>query len=117
MEGRARSGGSFRPDSAPMAGDDPLDGGKADARSLELGAGVKALEDAEELVDLGHVEAHSVVPHEIAPLPVPLFAPELYSGRRLLAGELPGVLEEILDRDLQQPGIAASSQALPDSKI
>ena len=63
-EGRALAGPAFGPDAAAVAGDHALHGGEADARALELGGVVQALEGAEELVGVGHVEARAVVADE-----------------------------------------------------
>ena len=48
-----------------MAMDDTLDHGQPDAGSLQFGIAVHALEDAEQLVGVTHVEADAVVADEI----------------------------------------------------
>src|SRR4051812_48071563 len=52
------------PNSATMLVDDPLNRRQADARPFEFFAPVQALEDAEQLAGVLHVEPHSVVPNE-----------------------------------------------------
>src|SRR3546814_3089099 len=49
------------PDAAVMARDDTLDAGQADAGAGELGRCMQALEHAEQLVRIGHVEPGAVV--------------------------------------------------------
>src|SRR6185312_4088308 len=64
-ERRADVGSRFRPDLAPVAVDDALDDREPDAGAFELFRAVKALEDAEQLVRITHVEAGAVVTHII----------------------------------------------------
>lgn len=62
-EGRARARRGLRPDLAPVGLHDALYGHQADAGTFELGA-VQALEDAERLARVLHVEADTLVTHE-----------------------------------------------------
>jgi hypothetical protein len=48
-----------------VAMDNPLDGGQADAGPFVLFGPVQALEDAEQLWGVAHVEAHTVVSHKV----------------------------------------------------
>ena len=57
--------GSLRPDPPAMAQNDALRKGQANARSLVLLRAVQPLENAEELVGVGHVEARAVVAHKV----------------------------------------------------
>src|SRR3546814_3181836 len=56
VESGALAGFGFCPDAAVMARDDPLDAGQADAGAGELGRRMQALEHAEQLVRIGHVQ-------------------------------------------------------------
>src|SRR4051812_30020150 len=56
---------SLCPDPATMPADDSLHRDEPDAGTLEVGRGVKALKNTEQLRRVGHVEACTVVPHEI----------------------------------------------------
>src|SRR5262245_25608028 len=65
VEGRPGAGQPIGPDPAAVALRDPCDGGEPDAGARELGLGVKALEYAEQLVAIRHVEARTVVADEV----------------------------------------------------
>src|SRR5689334_19100467 len=70
VEGGAAVGVGIGPDPAAVAMGEPRDGGQADAGAGELGLCVEALEDAEEFVAVGHVEAGAVVADEVGGLAV-----------------------------------------------
>src|SRR5215468_9376022 len=63
-ESRACIHQPFGPHLPTVAMDDPLHGGEADSGAFESIGPVETLEDAEELVDVSHVEADAVVPDE-----------------------------------------------------
>src|SRR5436190_1105412 len=65
VEGGAGAGASVGPDPAAVALGDARDGGQPDAGAGELGLGVQALEHAEQLVAVRHVEAGAVVADEV----------------------------------------------------
>src|SRR5882724_13287645 len=65
VEGRALINLAVRPDVAAVATHDALDGCEAYAGSLEFPHRVQSLEHAEQLGGIGHVEADSVVAHEV----------------------------------------------------
>ena len=86
-----------------MADHDPLHGRQADAGAFEVVRRVQALEGAEQLVRVGHVEARAVVARRRTRCPPP-FEPavDLDAGASPLAGELPGVAHQVLEQDGQQ---------------
>src|SRR3989454_6337151 len=79
---------SLRPHAAAMAVHDALHRGESYARALELDGRVEALERAEQLLGVRHVEARAVVPDEAGAVTVALGHAEP-EGR---AGGPPGVL-------------------------
>src|SRR4029078_3952415 len=99
VEGRARAGKAVGPDPAAVALGDPRHGREADARAGVLGLGVQALEHAEQLVAIRHVEPGAVVAHEVGDRAVGGGLAELDPRRAALRGELPGVAEQVIERD------------------
>src|SRR3569833_1729956 len=80
------------PDFTPVAMDDALDGGKADARARKLSLRMQALEGAEEPGCVARVEAGAVVANEInGPAGAVDTRPEFDVGAHQTAGELPCV--------------------------
>src|SRR5713226_10052427 len=106
VERRSLIDGALGPDPAAVPGDDAHDGGEPDARALELGRGVQALEHAEQLVRVLHVEAGAVVPDHEGPAAVDVDGAEFDARLRLLGGVLPAVAEEILEDNPQQTGVS-----------
>src|SRR5262249_60631226 len=79
---------------AAMPMDDALNGREADSRAFELFREVQALEHAEQLVDMLHVESGAVVPHEYLHLAdVVAHAADLDYSRAAVASEFDGVRE------------------------
>src|SRR4051794_8679683 len=68
IEGSSLLGLGVGPDPATVPVNDPLHGCKPDACALELSTRVQALEGAEELVGVLHLEAGAVVANEVRPL-------------------------------------------------
>src|SRR3989449_10318291 len=93
---------SLRPDTAAMPVHDALHRGEPHARALELRGRVEALERAEQLVGVRHVEPRAVVPDEAGALPVALVYAELDARAGVLPGVLPRVTEEVLEHPPQQ---------------
>src|SRR6266545_8046723 len=109
---------SLCPDPAAVAPDDPPDRGEADPRAWELGVAVKAFEDVEELPRVGHVEARPVVADEVDALPVLVPVAEFDARPAAFGGgELPGVAQEVIQRDPEQAGIALGCGAGLDEKL
>src|SRR5258706_12525807 len=65
VERRALTRGAFGPDGSRVTLQHALDNGESHARAAELRVGMQALEDSKQPVTVAHVEAHTVVPHEI----------------------------------------------------
>ena len=78
-----------------MAGDDAADVGQADAGPLILARGVQALEDAEQLAGVAHVETDPVVADEESNLSVRGGTPHLNLGTFPATGVLQGIGEQI----------------------
>ena len=89
-----------------MAVDDPAHRRQADAGPLELGIVMQPLETAKELVVVLHIEARTVVLHEVHSLVADAHLPELDAGMGAVAGELPGVGQKVLHHHPQQPRVA-----------
>src|SRR5579862_5648115 len=105
---------ALTPDASSVAGDDALHRGQANARAFKLRGAVQPLEWLEELVRIGHVEPGAVVAHEEAGLPAHLRAAKLDVAGGMLGGELPGVAQQILQHNPQQPPVAAGHQVAGD---
>src|SRR5882724_3849455 len=107
-EREARAAGRRRvgPDAAAVAIYDAADDREPDARPFEVRGLVKALERLEQARGEGRVEADPIVPHEVDRLLGARDA-HLEAGAGTLSRELPGVAEQILEDDLQEPRIAA----------
>src|SRR6266436_5322727 len=95
------------PDSAPMPPNHSLDGCQTDARAPKLALIVQPLEWGKQMVGPRHVESGAVVPHEISAYAVGLRqGTKFNAGAGAFGGELPGVAEQILEHDSQQPRVA-----------
>src|SRR5262245_20057001 len=82
--------------------DDALHCREADAGPLERVRGMKALKDAEELVHILHVEAHTVVTDKYHRLgAVRITHTDLDLGARPRARELEGIGDEVDQNDLE----------------
>src|SRR5215212_772516 len=90
---------------------------QANTRARELVCPVQALEGAEELVGIGHVETHSVVSHEVRRCAFELCEAELYACSRLIARELPRVAQEVLQHHPQQPLVAFCHNPILQDKL
>lgn len=100
-----------------MPGDDALYGGEADTGSFEFAGRVQPLEDAKELAGVGHVETGAVVANEVdrpALLPVDT---ELDPGRRLLARELPGIAQQVLEGGTEETWIGIDADTIGDDEL
>ena len=100
-----------------MTADDALDRGKPYAGPLKVLEPVEPLEGPEELARVGHVEPGAVVAHEIRSLVAVSRGAELYPRLRFLVGELPGIAEQVPERDPQQPGVSARPEAAGDDEL
>ena len=84
---------------------DPLNGGQADAGSLEFFEAVETLERAEELIGVSHVETGAVVADEIDALTLFVMSADRDLGVGLFGGEFPGIAEQICQGDAEQVGV------------
>src|SRR6185436_17784640 len=111
MKRGARAGASLDPDPAAVARDDAVNGGQTDSGPLVFRATVQALEGLEQLRGVDRIEADAVVADEVNAL---FRAAQLDARLWLLAGELPGVAEEVLEGDGGQGGIDLRLEARGD---
>src|SRR5205814_9086977 len=116
-EGRSMSGLGVHPDLAVVPAEDALHDREADARAGKLALVVQALEGAEQPVRVGHVEAHSVVGDKAVLLAVVLDHAHPDDGVLGLAGELPGVLQQVLHRDVHQRAVGLHRHAVVDDPL
>src|SRR5262245_37123825 len=93
-EFRAAAERRLRPDPSAVAFDDAAHGREANAGAFELVLAMQALEYAEELARLAHVEADAVVPHVDLPFPGHVLGADL--DERLAAR--PGILHGVVDQ-------------------
>src|SRR6266849_349779 len=82
VEGRSLADDALGPGPSTMAVDDSAHGGEADAASRKFALAVQALERAEQLVRVDHVEAHPVVADEHPSATVHDLGPDHDSRRR-----------------------------------
>src|SRR5881409_879722 len=94
-EGGAAAGFAVGPDRAAVTRDHTVYVGQADARAFELGRRVQALEHAEQLARVVHVEADAVVAHKERVGAIVESVAELDPRVGFLAAELGGVAEQV----------------------
>ena len=91
----------------PMPVDDPLHGGETDAGAGELAREMEPLEGTEEPVHVRHVEARRRCrARSRSARPPTLVIPNSIRAGRLPGGELPGVLQQVGERDAEQLPVA-----------
>jgi hypothetical protein len=78
---------------------------------------VQSLERAEQLVGIGRIEAGAVVAHVEYRFPVRLAAPDFDGGGLAAAGELPGVVDQVLESDAQQMRIGRHGHVRGDGDL
>src|SRR5215210_3609430 len=78
---------------------------------------MQPLEGAEELVRISRVEAGPVVRDAVDAPPFTQGACELYPRVWLLLGELPGVIQEVPQRDPQEAGVPVGDEAVFDLEL
>src|SRR5690348_4788058 len=99
-----------------MPVNDALDGGQADAGAREFAGGVQPLEYPKQFRRVGHVEAGSIVTNEKRRV-FPGLKTEFDSGIWLPGGKLPGVGQEVVERDAQQALVPGGVQIRGDDKF
>src|SRR5207245_9108242 len=105
---------ALRPDAARVAMVAPCHGCEADPGPLEIVGGMEPPERREESVDVSHVESGAIVAQAIDRFFIGRGRGELDLRLRLLAGELPRVLEEIFQGDAEKLGISLRHESVLD---
>jgi len=95
-EGRTLVWSVFGPHPPAVASDDPVHRSQTDAVSLDIRSG-ELLEGQKQLVRKSHVEARPVVPNPVDGFPVNSRHAEFYDRICLLASELPGVADQVIE--------------------
>ena len=93
---------------------DALDGREPDPGALELVWGVQALEGAEEVLGVAHVEAGAVVAYEERHAAGGLVRPQLDERRLVPRRELPGVTQQVLEHGARQLRVRPGDEARRD---
>src|SRR5690348_5492783 len=106
-----------RGDLAAVTLDDALDRRQADAGAGELVDAVQALERAEQLGDVTHVEAGAVVAHEVAAPAVLHLGAELDARARVARRVFPGVAQEVLEDEADERGVGLVDEAGRDHEL
>ena len=78
---------------------------------------MEALEGAEQLLGVRHVEARPVVAHEVDRAALARLGADLDAGVRLLARELPGVAEQVGEDHAQQAAVASCHDPAPHGDL
>src|SRR6185312_14895987 len=105
------------PDTAAVALNDALDDRQAHARSFELRLRMQALEHAEQLARVLHLETDSVVTHEVEGLAAPALTIDLDDGRIALPRELECIGQQIHQHLLQQRAVRIAALEFSDSYV
>ncbi|MNO24586.1 hypothetical protein D3C76_144110 [compost metagenome] len=93
---------ALRPDAAVMALDDAAYACQADPSAFEVFHAVQALEYAEQLVGVGHVEPHAVVADAHLDFALMHLGADFDTRRVTPAGVLDGVADEVLQRQVDE---------------
>src|SRR6266404_3661295 len=117
IERRALVHGPFGPDAPSMPVDDSLHGGQTNTRTLEFTRGMETLKCAEQFTDIGHVEARAVITDEISRLAVLLLPTKDYLRPGSLRCKFPGVAQQIVEHDSQQPFIPTRCELFLELEI
>ena len=93
-----------------MAADDTVDHRQADAGAGKIALRVQPLKRREQAAGVGLLEPGAVVADEKGLLAAHVVLPDLDLGRLGAGGELPGVVEQLLERELEQPPVGGGAQ-------
>jgi hypothetical protein len=93
---------AFGPHPAAVAPNNPLHCRQPNAGPVKLVASVQALERTKELIGVGHIEASPIVSNDKCRHAVDLRRLESDPGVRTFRGKLPGVAQQVFQRDAQQ---------------
>src|SRR5512142_2488508 len=98
---------ALRPYAPAMPGDDALHHGETDSLPLEFFHAVQALEHAEQLVGILHVETRAIVLHVVNKLCFLYYTANFDPCWRLFPGELDGVGQQVYPHLAQHSPVAA----------
>src|SRR5207244_1175105 len=93
------------PDGSTVPLNDALDRGQADPRPGKFALAVEAAERPEQLLGVLHVEAGSVIPHEVNHVAVQVHLAHTDLWLSHVPSELPGVLNQVEQDDAQEPRV------------
>src|SRR5471030_748468 len=117
IKSRAFANLRFRPDAASVLMNHTLNGCQANAYPLKILAPVEPLENAEQLVDVPHIEADPVVAHVNHGGFIGGDLADLNNGGLIVAGELDGIGQQV-DNDMFDEGrIAVQRRQFADAGI
>lgn len=102
------------PNASAVALDHAANDGETNSGSLEFIAPMQPLERFEQLCTMGHVETCAVIANREH---TPILAIDRDCGLRSLAGELPGVRQQILQRERDQTTISHRGHAVTDADL
>ena len=93
-----------------MAAEDAVHDGQAYAGAFEFRCRVEPLKRVEQFICMGHVKTGAVVAHEVNRLAVSLRHPDLNLRHGPVLRELPGIAQQVVERNAEQVGIALNEQ-------
>src|SRR5579875_2323487 len=108
---------TFGPDTTAMALENTVDRGEAYTGAFELPHIVQALKGDEQLLAVLHVETRAVVADVTGQHAILGSHAELDAALRPLRAELPGVVQEVLERNFDKAGIGFSDDARFDTEF
>ncbi len=89
---------------------DALNGRQPDPGTWEFPGIVESLKCPKQLVRVGHVEANAIIPNKECGFAVGNALSEFNLRGRSITGKLPGVTDEVLQRNSQKPGVPLCDQ-------
>src|SRR5712691_7054833 len=89
---------------------DALNRSQADAGAGEFGSSMERLERGKKLLCIGGIEPHAVIAHEKRGTAILTAHAKLDSAARPPGRRLPGIAEQILEHDAEQPWITVSGR-------
>src|SRR5471030_895577 len=107
----------FRPHAASVLVNHPLNGCEAYADALKILAPVKPLENAEQLVDVPHIEADPVVAHVNHGRFIAGDLADLNDGGLTVDGELDRIGQQIHHNMLEEGRVAVQHRQFADAQI
>src|SRR5580698_2104384 len=117
VEGGTAVDGALCPGAAAVAFDDPLDADQAGACAGKFDGGVQSLEGLEQLVHIGRIEAYAVVAHITADRRLIVGGGgELDAGVVAPGGELPGILDQVLEQGADETTVRGRPDAALDGE-